>query len=846
MKKSTLSLICGLLLSTHFSQPAIADIQTQFELPKQVNYLNQITSPNEFLGYPLGKWHLRHDQLNFYLKTLAQQSSRASIEQTGQSHEDRQQLSLVITSQENQAQLANILEQRAQVKQGKKSKGPLVIWLAYSIHGDEASGAHAGMALSYYLSASQEPWVKQLLDEAVIIITPSQNPDGMDRFATWANNNRSNSFNSDPNNREHHQHWPGGRLNHYLADLNRDWLFLRHPESQGRVALFHKWQPHYVGDFHEMGHHASYFFQPGVPSRTHPLTPTENQQLTDEIANYHRQALDAVGQPYYSKQSFDDFFYGKGSTYPDINGAIGVLFEQASARGQAQDSPNGVVTLARAIQNQFSTSLSSLKGTLALKDKLHNYQTKFFEDKQSDSGRQQGLLLSSQSDQYKRDAFASILKQHKIKFHYLNQSISRNNANFTPEHSLFIPYQQPQSALVTALFDKRTRFKDSTFYDVSSFDLAAALALKTVEKVKLSTTKLTDKYIDVARQDVPADSVAILIDWKQNSAMPVLQQLLANNVVVKFTSSAFRVNTATGKRIFGAGSLQIPLKQDKLSREQILQLTQTAANKFNLPLHSVSTFAAISGGDLGSPNMHQVMPVKPILVTGSNVAMEAGQVWNFLDNRLHMPVTQVDGDKLSRVKLSAYSHVLLPHGNYHNIDAKSVANLTHFVKQGGVIIAHKAALSWLRDNDLLKAKLFDYSKAKSLFNTRALSFADKGKLNAKMTIGGAIATVDLDLSHPLNYGLTQPQIKIMKKGVLAIESPAQPFRVAGKYADTTLASGFMAQEYQQALPNKTAMLVEPYGKGAIVAFSDNLLFRNIWLGSEKIYANALFFIPQIH
>ncbi|MCL1077171.1 peptidase M14 [Parashewanella spongiae] len=843
-KLPLLSFIVGTMITSSLSTTVSATIQTQFQLPQGVEYQKAITTPDEFLGYPMGKWHLRHDQLNFYIKNLAEQSPRVALEHSGKSHEDRQQLSLLITSESNHNNIDSILAQRAAVKHGESSKGPLVVWLAYSIHGDEASGVHAAMELSYYLSASNESWVKSLLEETVVIITPSQNPDGMDRFATWANNNRSNTFNADPNNREHHQHWARGRLNHYLADLNRDWLFLRHPESQGRVALFHKWQPHYVGDFHEMGHRSSYFFQPGVPSRTHPLTPQKNQQLTDKIANYHRAALDKVGQPYYSKQSFDDFFYGKGSTYPDINGAIGVLFEQASARGQAQDSPNGVVTLTRAIQNQFATSISSLKGTLALKDELHQYQNDFFKDKQSDSKRQQGVLISTHTDIQRRDEFASLLNQHQIRSHYLTKNVNKADVNFTPNDSLFIPLEQPQSDLITALFDKRTEFEDETFYDVSSFDLAAAFDLTVSEKVSLKAPQFTKNNPTKTSNTIGSNSVAVLLDWQQSASAKVLQQLLANDVIVKYSQKPFSVKHQNTTQNFGAGSLQIHLRQDNISREQLITMLESLSSEHQLKSTAVDTFASVTGGDLGSPDFKAIQLVKPLLITGDGSnPMEVGQIWHYLDNTLKMPVTLTKGSRLKRLKLSDYSHVLFAHGNYNSLDKTTAIALKAFVKQGGTIVAHKGALRWLKKHELLSSELFDSKQAQALFNTNALTFGDQSALRAKQTIGGAIVNVELDLTHPLNYGLSRPQLKIMKNSILALVAE-KPFTVSGQYAKQPLSSGFMAQEYQSVYPQKSAVVAESLGRGQVIGFADNLLFRNIWLGSERIYANALFFAPN--
>ena len=198
-----------------------------------------------------------------------------------------------------------------------------------------------------------------MLDELVILFDPSFNPDGLQRFAYWANTNKNQILTADPNDREYNEVWPGGRTNHYWFDMNRDWLPAQLPESQARIKTFTKWLPNILTDHHEMGTNSSFFFQPGIPSRVNPLTPAMNQKLTQKIGSFHVEAFDKLGSLYYSEEDYDDFYYGKGSTYPDINGGIGILFEQASSRGHIQESDNGLLTFPFTIRNQLTAGLST-------------------------------------------------------------------------------------------------------------------------------------------------------------------------------------------------------------------------------------------------------------------------------------------------------------------------------------------------------------------------------------------------------------------------------------------------------------------------------------------------------
>ncbi len=843
---------CLFFLATYCSLsllfPAIAAEPHDENAILTVKSDTNLTSPTQFLDYPLGQWHLRHDQINFYLKQLARESAKVSIEKSGQSHEARQQLTAVISSVKNQANLDEILQQRQKVKSGDTQQGPLVIWLAYSIHGDEASGAHAALKLSHLLASSNEQWITQLLDQAVILITPSQNPDGLDRFSNWTNNYRGQVDVSDNNHKEHRQNWPSGRPNHYFADLNRDWLFLRHPESQGRVALFHKWQPHYVGDFHEMGRDQSYFFQPGVPARTHPLTPKDNQALTAKLAKFHQRALDEIKQSYFSRQMFDDFYYGKGSTYPDINGAIGVLFEQASPRGQVQATRNGELRLQDAIHNQVTTSISSLKGSLALKDELLEYQSEFYQgkDKTLKRGRQKGFLIGAPSNANRITDLSQLLEQHHIEFYYLTKSVTQGKLDFAVQTSLFIPINQPQKSLLQAMFDNRTEFTDPTFYDVSSWNLEQAYHLQLIRNIKLNIDVLAKEQPKSSSFKPAEEAVALLINWQQDNAAPVLQQLLQAGIRAKFASKPFTMRVDNIDVIYPAGSLQIPLQQNGMPTEQITAKLTELVKQHPLNIDSVNTSSSVSGIDLGSPDFHAIKPIKPLLVTGQGTnASEVGELWYYLDTQLAVPVTLVDVERLPRLTLNDYSHIILPGGSYSSLDEKFARKLGQFASNGGTIIAQKGALTWLNIGHLLKTDLKEARFYKQLFDSSNLNFADKEKLEARQSIGGAILELTLDPSHPLSFGIRGNSLPILKNKALGLTETATPFIVAAKYAEEPLLSGYLAEEYQRSFSMSPAILLEPRGKGAIVILADNLMFRNIWLGSEKVYANALYFVPAL-
>ncbi|MEP3388731.1 MAG: M14 family zinc carboxypeptidase, partial [Reichenbachiella sp.] len=312
MKKRILTLVSFILILTYSE----AQVSLNYYLPQGINYNPSIPTPKTILGHEVGEWHVSHDKLVQYMYALAESSERVEIEEYARSHENRPLLTLKISSPDNINNLEKIRKEHLKISDYNQSQNldlssmPLVAYLGYSIHGNEASGSNAALLVAYYLAAAQGDEIEDWLRNTVILLDPSYNPDGLNRFASWVNSKKSKNQVTDPNNTEQNENWPGSRTNHYWFDLNRDWLPVQHPESQGRIRQYHSWKPNVLTDHHEMGTNGSYFFQPGIPSRNNPLTPNKTYELTRKIANYHAKALDDIGSLYYSKESFDDFYIG--------------------------------------------------------------------------------------------------------------------------------------------------------------------------------------------------------------------------------------------------------------------------------------------------------------------------------------------------------------------------------------------------------------------------------------------------------------------------------------------------------------------------------------------------------
>ena len=456
----------------------------KYYLPDSVSYKSSIPKPKDIIYHEVGEWHITHDRLVNYMKSIAHAApDRVKLETMGYTYEGRPQVLLIITSPKNQQRLEEIRQQHVQLTDPSKSASltienmPVVVWIGHSIHGNESSGANASLLTAYYLAAAEGKQIDELLEHVVILVDPSFNPDGLQRFSTWANQHKSKNLVSDPNSREFNEVWPGGRFNHYWFDLNRDWLPAVHVESQNRLAWFHKWKPNILTDHHEQGSNATFFFQPGVPSRVNPLTPDKNQELTAKLGKFHAAFLDRIGSLYFTKENYDDFYYGKGSTYPDVQGCIGILFEQASSRGHLQQTSNGLLSFPFTIKNQFITALSTLEGAKALRKEFLEHQRDFFKQASSRAAAYatKAYVFGDKNDKAKTFEFATMLKRHQVEINELPDNWSDNE--FQKGAAFIVSLNQPQHSLIRGIFDKTFDFKDSLFYDITAWTMPLAFGL---------------------------------------------------------------------------------------------------------------------------------------------------------------------------------------------------------------------------------------------------------------------------------------------------------------------------------------------------------------------------------
>ncbi len=835
--------VISLLAALFTAGFVFSQVSLDYYLNPDHPYNPSIPQPKSLLGYEVGTWHVSHDQLVSYMYSLAAQSDRIHIENRGTTYENRPLLLLTITSPENHKKIEEIKSNHRALTEPNADaiaieEQPLVVYQGFSIHGNEPSGANAGLLLAYHLAASQAPETLKMLDELVILFDPSFNPDGLQRFSYWANTNKNQILTSDPNDREYNEIWPRGRTNHYWFDLNRDWLPAQLPESQARIQTFSEWIPNILTDHHEMGTNSSFFFQPGIPSRVNPLTPKQNQELTKKIGAFHVEAFNQLGSLYYSEEDYDDFYYGKGSTYPDVNGSIGILFEQASSRGHLQESDNGLLSFPFTIRNQLTAGFSTLKAATALRIELLNYFKDFYKNATASAkkSKQKALVFSSGKDPSKGYEFAKMLRRHQIKIHQLNGTINRNGKQYETENSYVIPLEQKKHQLIKAMFSTQSQFKDSLFYDISAWTFPYAFNLDhTYENSSDLLGEEIKSLLPPEGKVMAKAGYAYLFEPHNYYTPKLLNFLHDHDIRVKVGLTPFRIN---GKE-YDYGSFMIPLKNQSVSETELYELLQKGAALTHSTIYNTPTGYG-EGIDLGSRDFTTVKKPKIALLVGEGVrSYDAGEIWHLLDTRHEIAITKIDIRNLSRIELSSYTHFIMPSFSGSGLNAHK-EQLQEFVEEGGTIIGYRMASKWLSKNDFIDLEFLDQGMI-----AENISFEEKEQFTGAQLTSGAIFNAKIDRSHPINFGFQKENIPLFRNTNLFIKSDKQSYNNPIQYTQKPLLSGYISEENLALLKNTVPFKIQRKGKGKVIVLTDNTNFRAFWYGTNRILTNALYFSDKM-
>lgn len=845
----------------------------------QITFDESIPTPEAFLGFKLGERAVRTHELVEYLRQVAELSDRLTVETIGYSHERRPILFLVATSTDNHARLDDIRAQHVALTepdsgQTVENDMPVVTWINYGVHGSESSSLDAALPFVYHLAAAQGEAMERILKDSVVLVTAVYNPDGHAKRIAWADSYAGKRRVRDPAHMEHLLDWRFARTNHYFFDLNRQWLLLTQPEPRAWMRKWHEWRPNLTVDYHEMGSDRTYYFHPGVPTRTNPLVPDRAESLLAETVKRSEDFLGNEGRLYYQGETFDNYYIGKGSTFPLVNGGVGVLYEAGAAKGREIETANGLRTFRENIRKHYRTSVASIEAAAKLRESYLAYQHDFYTsalDEAEDSPTR-AWVFAAPGDPARMHFFTDLLNYHRIRTYRLARNMTVGDVRFSKDDALIVPVEQPQFRLIRSLFETVQEFQDSTFYDVSTWTMPPAFGLdyaplsgRAFQRDLLGERDATPLPI----ASVPNESVyGYVFEWGPYYAPRALQRVLEHGLLARIATKPLNFSTSAGDQAVPRGSVVVPLDRQVRRRADIHTLMQTIAAEDGVTVHAMTSGQSTigpAGVNVGGPSVKPVEAVNALLVMGDGVNIyDAGEIWHLADARMNMPITLRPRDAMGGITWDRYTHIIFPSGDYEAFEPEWSGRMRTWIAEGGTVIGMRNSTAWVRANTIdwvnpedaeasasaegnqkeaasSDAVTRSADSSKDVTATKRLDYGDKANIEAKRIIGGAIFSADLDPSHPLGFGYDNRSLFLHKNVREPMTATENPYGTVVAYTSDPVFSGYVSEENSKKLAGTPALIAERSGHGSVILFADNPNFRGYWYGTNKLFLNALFF-----
>ena len=802
----------------------------------KITQSQEIKSPSEFLGYNLGEKFTRHHQVLDYFKHLSKSSELIKMIPYGLTNEGRELNLVFLSSKYNLDNIELIRKTHLQntgIIEGPKNNDKIVVWLSYNVHGNESSSTEASMKTAYELLNKNKDWLK----DTIVIIDPCLNPDGRDRYVNFYKQSRSFPNDNKSFSREHYEPWHNGRTNHYIFDLNRDWAWLTQIESQQRIKIYNKWLPHVHVDFHEQSINNPYYFAPAAEPLHEKITSFQ-KKFQHGLAKNHAKYFDKNGWLYFTKQTFDLLYPSYGDSYPMFLGSIGMTYEQAgggkAGLGIINDNYQ-LLTLKERIEHHFTTSISTIEFSLKNKSVLNENFHKFFFDKKR---KYKFYILEGNSDIL--NSLKKLLSKHEISFNNISkkQNIKgydyqkeKNTTKTITANSLVINTNQVKGKLAEILFEPKTKLNDSLTYDITAWSLPYAYGLKAIA----SNEKVTFKSFDnekAVTNSLSNNNYGFGFNWRSFEDSKFLASLLKEKILVRFNKKEFTNN----KNKWDLGSIFILRGDNNHIKKTLTKTLDSLAKKHKRNLIEINSGYSEKGIDLGSRDIKMIKKLNVGILGGSKVSpYNYGEIWYFFEKQLKYPLIQIPENKLSEA-LKSLSTLIIPSGSHKLFKSKEKTKLlTEWIKSGGKIIVIGRSLDVLIEN-----KIFEIQKKSNEFKKEPLisySKSQRNRISNKIT--GSIYKVNLDSSHFLSYGLdlyytlklSGESYKFLEKGYNAgyLSENAKP------------SSGFVGSNVKNIQKNSLVFGEQKLGKGSIIYFVDNPLFRGFWYSGKILFSNALFF-----
>lgn len=803
----------------------------------------QLQSPSEFLGYEIGSQFSRHADVVNYFEHVAENSPMVNFSSYGKTNERRPLTYAVVSSVQNLASIENIRKDNLRnigIENGASNPQIAIVWLSYNVHGNEASSTEAAMVTLYKLITEKKEW----LNNTVVIIDPCINPDGRDRYANWYNQVKSTPYNVEQIAAEHHEPWPGGRPNHYLFDLNRDWAWATQVESQQRIALYNKWMPHVHVDFHEQGINEPYYFAPAAEPY-HEIITSFQRDFQTEIGKNHAKYFDKEGWLFFTRERFDLLYPSYGDTYPTFMGAIGMTYEQAGhgRAGLGINTDEGyVLTLVDRVAHHVTTGLSTVEISAKNSTRLNSEFKEFFKIKDL---KYKSYVLKGNPDKIK--AVTKLLDTHEIEYGFASAGkvsgydfLQAKSGSMDAKGALVVSTNQPKGKMVQVLFEPYTTVSDPLTYDITAWSVPYAYGLETVASTSLISSEKQNPY--VAATNIPMTNGAGYISkWDDISDATFLASLIQNGIRVRFSEKDLRFQ---GKD-FKKGSLIIT-KSDNRTNNDFHTVVTNIANEQNRKLHAAPSSFSDNGTDFGSPDVKVINPPRIGMLKGSGVSSGSfGTLWHFFETQLQYPATNIESNNLNRRSLSKFNILIFPEGWYSKILTENMlTDLKEWVKDGGKIIVMGRASGSFEGKegfDLTKNKDDEKDEEKDEEEPNLTPYDQRERESVKDFISGSIYKVNIDASHPMAFGYGETYYSL-KQGNSSYKFLKKGYNVGYIKDEAVSVSGFSGDDAKSGLKNSLIFGEARMGSGSIIYLVDDVLFRSFWENGKLFFANALFFV----
>ncbi len=846
-------------------------------------YSTTIPTVEQALGYALGSQITEPAAVLDYFRQLQQAApDRLKLVQYGKSAQGRPLFYVVIGKPAHlsaldqiEADMRRLADPRTLTKQNAEQllqNLPSSVWVSSTLHGNEISPVDAAMALAYFLLAEQSGQAAKILDNTLVYIEPLQNPDGHHRFVSRYYATAGLVHSADRFSAEHNEPWPNGRTNHYLFDLNRDWVSLTQPEIQQRVKRLQQMFPLVYVDSHEMSGDQSYYFSPEAEPYNPFILPAQRETL-QWFGQNNAKKFDELGYDYFTREIFDAFFPGYGASWPLYHGSIAMTYEMGSARGHAYRRQDGsVLTFADGVQRNFIAFTATLETAAtqrkALLQRFYQYRQQALKQ-----GAKDGIgsyIFPASRDKAGHQKLMGVLTQHGIQVAQAQEDFRACGQSYQAGTYL-VNTAQPTYQLIRALLDdsvpmdkkfikqqeeRRANNLPDQIYDVTAWSLPQMYNLavnRCSSAVDVSSVVVGPETIIPGQVSQTDAAYGYLVPWGDMAAARLMSAALQQGFKVKSTDVAF---THQNGKQYPAGTLILSKADNPGLAEKIGEL----AERSGAQVEGINSSWVLDGPNFGSGQVKLIPKVNIAMAWDEPTdPLSAGSARFVLERFIGYPVTAFRPAQLLQSALQGYDVLILPstRGGYQTaLGERGKQLLRQFVQRGGVLIALGNANEWLlQGKEPLLASKQEYKTGErekpqdetQVPGTVLKAESDYQKLLEPWQadpdwVPGFLANARVDQNHWLTAAVP-PQVKTIYVGnqiytPLSIDQGRNV--VTFDSADKLLAGGFVWDENRLQIAQKALVMVQELGRGQVIAFTQEPNFRAYVDGMHLLYINAVF------